>query len=252
MVNVYGVNGLRCWSQHEIMVREHAADYFAHCVHVHLSNVNPAWAFRRCQTPILTPRDRISDSYNESDVWVQQRLTENDHNLVLRPETTPGTYQYLIDAFEHKTARPPICAWQAGLSFRREQDQPSKFVRLKEFHQQEFQAVYTSDTKCDYHAVMLEPVQTMLSRFLGVETRLVESDRLHSYSEITMDVEVPHGDRWMEICSISRRTDFPLSWSYTHKGQTRTVDLMVLEIAIGLDRCVDVFTQKPILDGVKP
>jgi glycyl-tRNA synthetase len=54
-----------------------------------------------------------------------------------------------------------------------------------------------------------------------------------------MDVEVDNGDKWMEVCSISRRTDFPQKFTSTsRKGETRDHDVLVLEIAIGLDRCI--------------
>ena len=82
-------------------------------------------------------------------------------------------------------------------------------------------------------------------------TRIVESDRLPSYSEITMDIEAhteafvfaPENDRWMEVCSISRRTDFPQKAKFQTKKGTVEKDLLVLEIAIGLDRCVYNFEQ---------
>lgn len=69
---------------------------------------------------------------------------------------------------------------------------------------------------------------------IGLPARVVPSDRLPSYSLTTMDAEVDNGDKWMEVCSISKRTDFPAKARF---GE-RTVDILVLEIAIGLDRCV--------------
>jgi glycyl-tRNA synthetase len=43
----------------------------------------------------------------------------------------------------------------------------------------------------------------------------------------------------MEIASISRRTDFPEKTQMKTKGnETRELDVLVLEIAIGLDRCI--------------
>lgn len=64
-------------------------------------------------------------------------------------------------------------------------------------------------------------------------------DWFPAYSEVTMDIEVDNGDKWMEVCSISRRTDFPQQYrSIGRKGAVTDHNVMVLEIAIGLDRCV--------------
>ena len=71
--------------------------------------------------------------------------------LALRPETTPGSYAYAQHLLNtHSGYKPPLCVWQAGKSFRREQDQVTKNMRLKEFWQQEFQCIYSSDTLNDW------------------------------------------------------------------------------------------------------
>jgi len=103
-------------------------------------------------------------------------------------------------------------------------------MRLKEFYQQEFQCFYTADTFNDYHDNCLDGVQKVHADVIPLPTSLVESDRLPDYSLRTMDVEVNNGDKWMEVCSISKRTDF--------EGKFRDKDMLVLEIAIGLDRVV--------------
>ena len=54
-----------------------------------------------------------------------------------------------------------------------------------------------------------------------------------------MDIEIDNCDKWMEICSISKRTDFPQKIKFNGKGGTVVEkDMLVLEIAIGLDRCI--------------
>lgn len=116
-------------------------------------------------------------------------------------------------------------------------------MRLKEFYQQEFQCVYTTDTKNDYQEAVLEPVRKMIGEMVGLPTRIVESDRLPSYSLRTMDVECNNGDKWMELCSISKRTDFPQKARFVTKKGIVEKDLEVLEVAIGLDRCVYNFEQ---------
>lgn len=178
------------------------------------------------------------------ETWLDS-LKKRPTQLVLRPETTPSSYvyaQHLLNS--HSGVKPPFVVWQTGKSFRREQDQVTKNMRLKEFYQQEFQCIYTADTMNNYHSAVLEPVREMIGEMIGLPTRIVESDRLPSYSEITMDVEVDNGDKWMEVCSISRRTDFPDKARFQTKKGTVEKDLLVLEISIGLDRCIYNFEQR--------
>ena len=144
----------------------------------------------------------------------------------------------------HSGIKPPFVVWQVGKSFRREADQVTKNMRLKEFYQQEFQCIYTAETMNDYHAAVLEPVKKMIGEMINLPTRIVKSDRLPSYSEVTMDVEADNGDKWMEICSVSRRNDFPQKAKFTTKKGVVEKELKVLEIAIGLDRCIYNFNQR--------
>ena len=208
-------------------------------------------------------KDKLESDGNKYEAhrpWVEQVFelwldcyNKKPTELVLRPETTPSSYvyaQHLLNS--HSGVKPPFVVWQTGKSFRREQDQVTKNMRLKEFYQQEFQCIYTADTMNDYHAAVLEPVRKMLGEMIRLPTRIVESDRLPSYSEITMDVEAhtesfvfnKENDRWMEICSISRRTDFPQKAKFQTKKKIVEKDLLVLEVAIGLDRCVYNFEQR--------
>jgi len=234
MLSLYDANGLVHWTERDIRVRESAVTHLSAEVSATLKSINPAWDIRRVEAPLLVPRAMISEAYGDEDIFVQQRLSEHDHELVLRPETTPSTYVYMTHLLaSHAKVRLPLCVWQAGKSFRREQDQATKHVRLKEFWQMEFQCAYAADTANDYHGAVLEPVRRMLAGVTRLPTRIVPSDRLPAYSEVTMDVEVDNGDKWMEVASISRRTDFP-----TIKSGSREIAVKVLEIAIGLDRCV--------------
>ena len=66
-----------------------------------------------------------------------------------------GSYAYakhLLNTHNDTKVRMPLVVWQHGKSFRREQDQPTKFMRLKEFHQLEFQCIYSLTTGADYAA----------------------------------------------------------------------------------------------------
>ena len=233
MKQLYEVNGLIFWSDEEILLRRQFEDYFANKIKSTLLNINRAWNIFHIEAPILTPNLLINSSYIDSDVW------STADELVLRPETTPGSYKYAEYLLQsHNKINPPLVIWQSGKSFRSEQDQVTKNMRLKEFYQQEFQCIYTSDTKNDYHSAVLEPVREMIERMIGFPARLVESDRLPKYSEITIDVEVNNGNKWMEVCSISRRTDFPIKIKFQQNKNVVEKSLLVLEIAIGLDRCV--------------
>jgi glycyl-tRNA synthetase len=240
MENIFDINGLIFWTEREIKLRRMMQDYFLDAVCTSLLEMNSAWRFLEVEAPLLTPRNLLNKNYTNEDIWAQE-----ESNLVLRPETTPGSYiyaQWMMN--NHSGIKPPFVVWQVGKSFRREQEQPTKHMRLKEFYQQEFQCIYTADTLNDYHAKILEPVRQMIQDIVGLPSRIVESDRLPSYSQTTMDIEVDNGDKWMEVCSISRRTDFPDRARFVTKGKVVERDILVLEIAVGLDRCVYNFLER--------
>jgi glycyl-tRNA synthetase len=253
MENPYDINGLTFWNSEEIRLREVFRDFFEGRMTDELLKLNEQWKFHYIEAPLLTPRDLLNSNYTAGDIWVQDTgETETDHRshwlsetpavreLALRPETTPGSYayaQYLLNNI-HPPQKPPFVVWQSGKSFRREIVQPTKHMRLKEFYQQEFQCVFSADTAMDYHAAMLEPVRKMINSMIHLPTRLIASDRLPSYSLKTTDVEVWNGDKWMEVCSISLRTDFPQQLKFQGKKGLIEKDALVLEVAIGLDRCI--------------
>lgn len=150
--------------------------------------------------------------------------------LVLRPETTMGSYAYakhLLNEHNERKVKPPIVVYQHGKSFRKEQDQVVKNMRLKEFYQLEFQIIFSSTTKNDYSLTLLPAVRDAISSFIG-PCKLIPSDRLPDYAEWTQDVVCERND--MEVCSISKRLDFD--------------GMVVLEVAIGTDRCVYNFKNK--------
>jgi glycyl-tRNA synthetase len=240
VLNIYTVNSLVHWEERDIRQRDDMIRFFADEVRYFLRSANPAWDVRRVEAPTLMPRELVSSAYSNGDIWVQERISPTDAELVLRPETTPSTYSYMQYLLaNHTGARLPLCIWQAGRSYRREQEQATKHVRLKEFWQMEFQCAFTADSGNDYHAASLEPVRRMIASMIHLPTRIVPSDRLPAYSQVTMDIEVDNGDKWMEVCSISRRIDFPQRYrSTTKKGVTSEHGVLVLEIAIGLDRCL--------------
>lgn len=221
MDTLYGTNGLVFWTEREIRLRQMMADYFVNGLRDVLKSENRAFELMQVEAPILTPLGFINSSYSPADYFAIG-------DKALRPETTMGSYQYakwLLEHTETKT-RLPICIWQHGKSFRQEQDQVVKNMRLKEFYQLEFQCIYANNTANDYSLNVIPAVRTMISDMIG-PCRVEESDRTPNYSERTMDVVCNAND--MEVCSISQRKDF----LYQNGASAK-----VLEVAIGTDRCV--------------
>jgi glycyl-tRNA synthetase len=229
-------------------------DVFSDEIEAILRAENRAWHFFEIEAPLLIPREFVNENYTNEDIWVQEtkelfvqeenkplghvKPDPNNSEIVLRPETTPSSYVFACHMLNSNQILPPFCVYQSGKSFRREQDQVSKNMRLKEFYQQEFQCIYSADTKNEYQEKILEPLRSLFEKIIGKPARIVESDRLPSYSLKTMDIEIDNGDKWMEICSISKRIDFPQKVIFQAKGGAVEKEMLVLEIAIGLDRCV--------------
>lgn len=234
MQTLFNVNGLVFWSEKEIKMRRRIEEMIADGLKEILLAENKAWVFHQIEAPVLTPRELINPNYTNEDVWA----FEDD--MVLRPETTPSSYTYAEWLLQSNMVMPPFVVWQTGKSFRREQDQVTKNMRLKEFYQQEFQCVYATDTANEYQDKVLEPLRKLVEDILALPTRIVESDRLPSYSLKTMDIEVNNGDKWMEVCSVSKRTDFTFKKKFGNKEK----EFFVLEVAMGLDRLVYNYFQR--------
>jgi glycyl-tRNA synthetase len=224
MESLYDKNGLVFWTESEIEIRQMLEKFFVSTITESLKQLNRAFEVIRCEAPALIPRHLINSNYSDEDVYV------TSDSLSLRPETTMGSYLYarhVLDPYRSRKIKLPFVVWQHGKSFRREQDQPSKNMRLKEFYQLEFQIMYSADTKNDYTPPVIETVKEMLKIMIG-PVRTEASDRLPSYSLATTDVICEKTD--MEVCSISNRTDFETA--------------KVLEVAIGTDRCVYNFSHR--------
>lgn len=245
METLYGINGFPFWNEKEIRDREMIRDYFDRTMRTTILDINPGVDIRMVEAPTLIRWADINPGYTEEDIWVikEEELGHRFDGMVLRPETTPGTYFVAKDLLNRRAIKPPFCLYQCGKSYRREQEHPSKYMRLREFYQMEWQWLYTEDTANDYHAAILEPVRKMIADMVGKDTRLTPSDRLPGYSQITTDVEV-WLDRWMELASISRRFDFSEKARFqTKKGEVEK-GLLNVEVAIGLDRCLYAYTQR--------
>lgn len=200
------------------MLVEHVVAGLMDC----LKEQNRAFDFIQCEATQLTPRGLINPNYTDEDIYVV------GDDLVLRPETTMGSYAYarhLLNPHASRKVRLPLVVWQHGKSFRREQDQPLTKMRLKEFYQLEFQILYDVKTANDYAVSVVPAVQRLLEAFVG-PCRTEPSDRLPDYAESTTDVVCLRTE--MEVCSISKRKDFE--------------GAKCLEVAVGSDRIVHHFT----------
>jgi len=224
MKNLYNSNGLIFWSSREIKLRRMFESLFVDTIFDNLKTQNRGFEIEQIEAPMITPAQFINPNYTAEDIFV---LSED---FSLRPETTMGSYQalaFLLDTHNERKYKLPLVVWQHGKSFRREQDQPTKFMRLKEFYQLELQIAYSSSTMNDYSEKLVPELVESMTSMLG-PCHVEESDRLPSYSEKTLDIVCDKTS--MEICSISKRKDFP--------------GAKILEVAIGTDRCVFNFLNK--------
>lgn len=229
---IYNFNALPFYSKKDLLLKDYLTKKIELEVQEMLVKQNKAWQFVQIEAPCLIPRELINSNYTDEDVWVQQ--SKNHSDLVLKPETTPASYEYAKHLLEQQKQIPPFCVWQVSKSFRREQDQATKHCRFKEFYQQEFQCIYSADTKNNYQESTIADLAQILMDIVALPTRIVLSDRLPSYSLKTIDIEVFNGDKWMEICSVSLRKDF----TYQPIIKNKVVSCLVLEIAIGIDRLI--------------
>ena len=230
MINLYNSNGLVFWSEEEIALRQAIASHIVRHVSLNLKTQNRAFEILQIEAPMITPIDLINKNYSEDDVHAIKPRRDSEDLYVLRPETTMGTYkamEWLLNNHHDRKIKLPLCVWQHGKSFRREQDQPTKFMRLKEFYQLEFQIAFSESTINDYSISLIPVVQKAISDFVG-PCRVESSDRLPDYSESTTDIVCEKTN--MEVCSVSKRKDF-------NQGK-------VLEVAVGTDRCVFNFLEK--------
>jgi len=220
---------LRFWSEPELQHRDLARDRIVNTVRDSLLATNRAWSFARMEGPQLTPRSFLSPEYSEDDLWTTP-VEIADDQMVLRAETTASTYAFVRNTFSHRKLRLPACFWQVGKSFRRERTATAAKLRFFEFTQLEMQCLYSADTMADYRARVLPELERTIAWLTNSTARVVESDRIPDYAVSTMDVEVKYRNAWREMASVSIRKDF-------------AEDILNLEVAVGLDRIVEVFSQ---------
>jgi glycyl-tRNA synthetase len=223
VLSLTNTNGIVAYNEKDILIRNFIKQFITLGVKNILRSQNKAWGFHEIEGSCLISNDQINPEYSESDYF---KISDT---LSLKPETTALSYAYAnqLLTLSHK---PPLCVFQASKSFRKEQDQATKHCRFKEFFQLEFQCIYSISTKNEYQENVIKDLGNLVLELLKLPTRIVTSDRLPSYSLNTLDIEVNNGDKWMEVCSVSKRTDF-------------SSDHFVLEIAFGLDRLLYNFNQ---------
>jgi glycyl-tRNA synthetase len=223
MEHLYEKNGLIFWTQEEIKLRRMFEEFFSSVILRSLRKQNSAFSMTQVEAPLLTPIELINKGYTAEDIFMLG-------DLALRPETTMGSFEYakwLLNTHNEIKQRVPLIVFQHGKSFRKEQDQPTKFMRLKEFYQLEYQIIFSSSTGADYSVNLYPDVLKAISDMIG-ECRIEPSDRLPDYSEETMDIVCVKTE--MEVCSMSKRKDLE--------------GYKVIEIAIGTDRCIYNFQNK--------
>lgn len=236
---LFNVGGLRFWNNDQINTRERVIKQVTDRLQNVLLDINQAWRFERVDTPVLVPRSIINAAYSEEDIFVlKNTLGGEDH--ALRAETTAGSYMMAEHILKTTRTKPPLCVWQAGQSFRVENmdgASPSR-LRFNAFYQLEFQMIYSEDTKADYITPVTGALTQLVAEMTNLDTRVIESDRLPSYSTSTMDIEVAIPDSyemnpgWREVASMSQRTDFPEIPSMKK--------MKVFEVAFGLDRLTSI------------
>lgn len=230
MDNIFNYNGLIVWSEEEIAYRQFLIDSLSRVIKKSLLNENVSWQFIQIESSTIIPKEFLHKNYTKEDCFFLQ-----EEQFSLRPETTAGSYEYAKKLLNNQKILPPFCVWQYGKSYRNEQDNVSKNMRLKEFYQLEFQCIFSDTTLNDYHTKIIDPLLKEVELLLKLPTRSIDSDRLPSYSLKTKDIEVYTKDnKWMEIMSISLRNDFNAKVLLGKKEH----NLLVLEIAIGLDRLI--------------
>lgn len=219
-------NSTVMWDELEIIKRESLIREIPIIINDAWYGLNPAVHMRRCETPCLVPgkelKSHIENKFQLMKLHKEGKIEFIDNDVYLRPETTSGTYEYLRALFPqstHLNKRFPYCLWQAGISFRDEENSEgmrASKLRLRQFWQLEFQLFTSPGTMAPYLTVALD---SLIANYGGESIRIDDIDLPH-YSEMTLDWEI----KGIEVASLSCRKD----WQY---GK-------VFEVAIGLDRLI--------------
>jgi len=88
MDTLYNKNGLVFWTDKEIRLRNMLVGHFVEGIQTVLKGENRAFEMMQVEAPLLTPVEFINKNYTPADYFAVG-------DLVLRPETTMGSYRYL-------------------------------------------------------------------------------------------------------------------------------------------------------------
>jgi hypothetical protein len=221
-------NSTVSWNEFEITRRENLIREIPILLFQTWRDLNPMVKIERCETPIITPENKlqshIDSNFNLLSIsdWPNdaRELEHLNFKGILRPETTAGTYEIMAQKFpmaDRMKKYLPYCLWQAGISFRNEvrgETMRATKLRLTQFYQMEFQLFASQGTMAPYLEMALE---SLIKQYGGKIAKPVD---IPHYSEKTID--------WMindlEVAGLSIRKDWPHG--------------MVFEVSIGLDRLV--------------
>lgn len=206
-------NSTLMWDEQDLVERDALVHQLVGLVRSAWSSINHGIRFRRVETPILTPADKLQGHLDEGFPVIQAQKRG-----FLRPETTAGCVAAFEALFPQETQRAkalPFCVWQFGKSFRDEANtgtMKATHLRLVEFHQLEFELFASSGTKADYITGILD---ALTGRFGG---EIVVPPDLPHYSRRTLDWEIDG----VEVAGCSERTDW-------EEG-------IIYEVSIGIER----------------
>ena len=77
------------WEEEQIIKRNQLIDTLSSNINIFLRQQNRAFKMLRIEAPLLTPHQFLNKNYGKEDVFFIE-----DHDFLLRPETTPGSYEY--------------------------------------------------------------------------------------------------------------------------------------------------------------
>lgn len=131
MQSIYAINNLPFWSQEAIEQRAFLAQRFHNQLEAKVRARNRAWLFERIEAPMLIPRELLNLEYSDDALFTIAPKMSSLRLAFAQAVAQDATW--MSKRLEAQASLPPYCCWQLNKSFRREQDQPTKHMRLKEF-----------------------------------------------------------------------------------------------------------------------
>jgi hypothetical protein len=110
-----------------------------------------------------------------------------EDEMVLRAETTDGSYTVAEHILRNSKTKPPLGVWQLGQSFRRELSDGANAANLRfnSFYQLEFQLIYSKPwvdenqkprgTQAPIPQILKDALLPLVQKMTGLEARIVPS-----------------------------------------------------------------------------